>query len=256
MPDVEQQLLELGASLEWPATPQLAARVRYRVAGPSRTWYQSPWAIAAIALLVALVALVAYTPTRDVIARWFNLHANIQRTEHPPTPSPLPSGPLGQRLGLGGSTTLEAARTGVNWKIAIPRSLGEPDEVYLQKAPDGPPEGEVTLVYSARPGIPVSSQTGVSVLITEARGAVDAGFFGKMLGSESTLEEVRVNGHPGFWIAGKPHVFFFIDAKGSFRQETMRLATNTLIFDNGGTVVRIEGDLTKAQAMEIARSLS
>jgi hypothetical protein len=36
----------------------------------------------------------------------------------------------------------------------------------------------------------------------------------------------------------------------------MRLATNTLIFDNGGTVVRIEGDLTKAQALEIAKSLS
>jgi hypothetical protein len=35
----------------------------------------------------------------------------------------------------------------------------------------------------------------------------------------------------------------------------MRLATNTLILDQGGTVVRIEGNLTKAQAMEIAASL-
>ena len=38
MPDVEQQLLELGMTLDWPATPQLAARVRYRVATPRRAW--------------------------------------------------------------------------------------------------------------------------------------------------------------------------------------------------------------------------
>jgi hypothetical protein len=256
MPDVEQQLFELGASLDWPATPNLAARVRYRVAEPSRVWYQSRWALAAVALLIALAALVIYTPTRDVIARWFNLHANIQRTENPPTPSPLPPGPLGKRLGLGDQTTLDAARTQVQWKITIPQSLGQPDEVYLQQPPDGPSQGEVTLVYSARQGIPVSGQTGVSVLITEARGTVDKGFFGKMLGPDATLEEVQVNGHPGYWIAGKPHVFFFMDANGKFRDETMRLATNTLIFDNGGTIVRIEGDLTKAQALEIAKSLT
>ena len=256
MPDVEQQLLELGRSLNWPATPELAGRVRFRLAGPSRVWYQSRWALAAVALLIALAALFAYTPTRDVIARWFNLHANIQRTEHPPTPSPLPPGPLGQRLGLGSSTTLEAARTQVQWSITVPKSLGDPDEVYLQKPPDGPAQGEVTLVYAQRPGIPASGQTGVSVLITEARGSVDKNFFGKMLGPEATLQEVQVNGHPGYWIGGKPHVFFFLDANGQFRDETMRLATNTLIFDNGGTIVRIEGDLTKAQALEIAKSLS
>ena len=255
MPDVEQQLLELGASLEWPATPQLAARVRHRVTAPSRAWHQSRWAIAAIALLVALAALVLYTPTRDVIARWFNLHASIQKVEQPPTPSPLPPGPLGQRLGLGDSTTLEAAQAQVKWRITVPASLGQPDEVYLQQPPAGPSQGEVTLVYSARPGIQVSGQTGVSVLITEARGSVDKNFFGKMLGPEAKVEEVQVNGHPGYWIAGTPHVFFFTDANGAFRQDTMRLATNTLIFDNGGTIIRIEGDMTTAQALEIAKSL-
>jgi hypothetical protein len=35
----------------------------------------------------------------------------------------------------------------------------------------------------------------------------------------------------------------------------MRLATNTLILDVGGTIVRIEGNMTKAQALEIAASL-
>jgi len=36
----------------------------------------------------------------------------------------------------------------------------------------------------------------------------------------------------------------------------MRLASNVLIFENGSTLVRIEGDLTKAQVLAIANSLS
>ena len=67
---------------------------------------------------------------------------------------------------------------------------------------------------------------------------------------------MTVAGHPGYWIAGAPHIFFFTDAHGNVRFETLRLATNTLILDVGGTVVRIEGNLTKAQALEIAASLA
>jgi len=95
----------------------------------------------------------------------------------------------------------------------------------------------------------------VSVLVTEARGAVDQNFFGKMLGPGTVLEAVTVNGHQGFWISGPLNEFFFNDANGNFRGETVRLAANTLILDYSGTVIRIEGNLTKAQALEIAASL-
>jgi hypothetical protein len=93
------------------------------------------------------------------------------------------------------------------------------------------------------------------VLITEARGKVDTNFFGKMLGSDTTIEPVTVAGNQGYWVAGSPHIFIFLDANGNFRDETMRLATNTLILDDGGTIVRIEGNLTKTQAVQIAASL-
>jgi hypothetical protein len=256
MPDLEQQLMALGTAMEWPATPNIAGRIRPRLALPRAAWYQTRWAIAAAAVLVVLAGLLAYTPTRDVLAGFLNLHAIIQRIPNPPTPSPLPAGPAGRRLGLGSQTTVAAAQVQVTWRITLPSGLGQPDEVYLQLPPSGPPEGEVTLVYHARPGIPVSSQTEVGLLITEARGATNAVFFDKMLGNDATLEDVQVNGHPGYWISGHPHVFFFTDASGQVRNETMRLATNTLIFDNGGTVVRIEGDITRAQALQIAESLT
>lgn len=212
-------------------------------------------AIAAAAVIVVIAALLAAPPSRDAIASWLNLHTLIHRTNTLPTPSPQPSGPLGQRLGLGTPTTLTAAQDNVTWQVAVPSSVGAPDEVYYQAPPTGSSGGEVTLVYSGRAGIKTSGETGVALLITEARGRVDEQFFGKMLGPDTTLEKVTIGGRQGYWIAGQPHFFFFIDADGNFRNETMRLATNTLIFDDGGTIVRLEGDLTKDQALQIAASM-
>ncbi|HEY8864845.1 MAG TPA: hypothetical protein VIO37_11860 [Candidatus Dormibacteraeota bacterium] len=258
MPELEQRLSNLGVELDWPATPNLVPAVRSRITTPvvlRGPWYQSRWALAAVAVVIALAALVAYQPSRDAIASWVNVHVFFQRVQTVPTPSPLPPGTLGQRLGLGSQTMLSDAQKQVSWHVMAPSSLGQPDEVYLQLPPTAPAKGEVTLVYATRPGIPVAGETGVSMLVTEAQGAVDRNFFGKMLGPGTTLEEVTVAGHHGYWVAGSLHDFYFIDANGSFRSETMRLATNTLVLDLGGTVVRIEGNLTKTQALDIAASL-
>jgi hypothetical protein len=259
VPELEEQLVALGAELAWPQTPDFAPRVRSRITArpvvPRVPWYQSRWALAAAAVVIAITALLAYSPSREAIADWVNVHVLFQRVNVLPSPSPQPPGPLGERLGLGGRTTLAGAQKDVAWSVRIPTSLGSPDEVYLLLPPDGAPQGEVSLVYSTRPGIPVSGQTGVAVLITEARGGINEQFFGKMLGPDTTLEPVTVGGRQGYWVTGSPHVFVFLDADGVIRPETMRLATNTLIVDEGGTVIRIEGNLTKAQALEIAASL-
>jgi hypothetical protein len=257
--DLEDQLSALGATVEWPPTPDLlptlwAGRPEgFRVLPQAQRFNRWGYAAAAVFLIAAL--LLAYTPTRNAIAGWINLHTTIQKVEHPPTPSPLPSGPLGSQLGLGTVTTLADAQSQLSWKITLPSSLGTPDAIYLQMPPIGPSAGEVTLVYASRSEIKVSGQTGVSVLVTEARGKVDENFFFKVLGPDTPLENVTVNGHPGFWISGKPHEFAFQDASGAFRMETLRLATNTLVFDNNGTIVRIEGDMMKEQALQIATSL-
>ncbi len=252
--ELEARLTQLAPELDWPTTPDLSHSVSVRIT-MRRAWYQSRWAIAAAAAIVALAALLAYAPARDTIAGWLNLHTRIQRVGQLATPTPQPPGPLGQRLGLGGLTTLEQARGALTWTVLVPSSLGQPDEVYLQLPPIAPPQGEVTLVYSERLGIPTSGQTGVAVLVTEARGAVNAQFFGKILGPATTIEDVTVGGHHGYWIAGKPHIIYLTDTQGNIRDETLRLATNTLLIDEGGTIVRIEGDLTKAQVLQIAASL-
>jgi hypothetical protein len=207
-------------------------------------------------VLIAAAALLAFPPSREAIANWVNVHTIFRQLPNLATPSPQPPGSLGSRLGLGGRVTLADAEKQIAWHIAIPSTLGRPDEVYLQPPPNAPAQGEVTLVYATRPGIPIAGQTGVSVLITEARGTVDQNFFGKMLSPNTPLDLVTVAGHQGYWISGPFNEFFFTDANGNFRNETVRLAANTLILDYGGTVIRIEGNLTKVQAVEIAASLS
>jgi len=262
VPDLEQELTALSAVIDWPPTPRLRVAVPARREGPGlfslpTRWgglgWGRPLAVAAAVVLI-LAALLAYTPTRDAIAGWLNLHTTVHRTPHLESPSPLPSGPLGKRLGLGTPTTLAQAQSKVAWPIWVPSALGQPDEVYAVLPPLGPSGGEVTLVYGARPDIKVSGQTGVSVLVTEARGRVNENYFGKTLGPDTTLENVTVNGQLGWWIAGQPHVFVITDADGNPYTATLRLATNTLIFDDNGTIVRIEGDMTKAQALQIAAS--
>ncbi len=252
---LEQQLLGLGTDLDWPATPNLAPSVSRRIASRPR-WFESRWALAAAVVIIAVGVLLANPPSRNAIAHWINLRTHFQQVPHLATPTPLPSGPIGKRLGLGDPTTLSAARAAVAWQVLVPGLLGAPDEVYLEAPPLGPVGDDVALVYSARQGIPASNLTGVAMLVTEVRGKVTSDSFGKTLGPGTTLEVVTVAGHPGYWISGAPNVFFLIDAAGNIRYETLRLATNTLLIDEGGTIVRIEGDLTKAQALQIAASLT
>jgi hypothetical protein len=246
VPDLERELTELSAAIDWPPTPrlQVVPPVRRKAALPR-------WALAVAAALVIAAGALIYAPTRDAIANFLNLHTVVHQVPGLPTPSPR----AGQSLGLGTPTTLTDAQGRLTWRITMPQALGQPDAVYLALPPVGPSGGEVTLVYATSPGIKPSGQTGVSLLVTEARGTINEQFFGKTVGPDATIEAVEINGHKGWWISGQPHIFVFTDANGNPYFDTLRLATNTLLLDDNGTVIRIEGDMTKAQALQIASSL-
>src|SRR5207247_10339380 len=179
--------------------------------------------------------LPAYTPTRNAIAHWVNGHTAFHRSETPlPSPTPLPSRRPGQYLNLGTAVTLDEARhSGIEWKILLPASLGHPDAVYVRLPPDGPSGGAVSLVYGERSDIKPSGLTGVSVLVTEARGRVNEQFLQKTLGPEVTIEQVTIDGHSGFLISRRPHNFVFTSADGTPYLDTMRLAPNTQVCDDG-----------------------
>ena len=255
MAELEPRLTDLASAIDWPATPDLRPRVRGAMVVVPRQSFGGRWVLAAVAVLVIVAVLLGYAPTRTAIADWVNLHTRLTRTNTLPTPSPLKPGPIGERLGLGPESTLAGARQAVTWHVLVPGSLGSPDEVYVDTT-TGPLGGEVTLVYGSKTGIPVAGETGASVLVTEAQGSVDQEFFGKIVAGGTTVTPVTVGGNQGWWIAGAPHIVFLLDSTGNVRSETLRLAANTLLLDAGGTVVRIEGNLSEAQAEQIAASLT
>jgi hypothetical protein len=243
--DLERDLYALGEWIEWPATPRFAAQ-RARHAPPLRI---NRWLLAAAAVvLAAVVVLAASPPIRDTVAGWLGLRGVvIQQVEHPPTPSPLPPGPLGQRLGLGDRMTLAEAETQAGFKAVVPSGLGQPDEVYYDSG-----HRMVSLVYASRPGLPAPDETGVSLLVSELPGQLEEDSFGKMLGPGEKLQQVDLGSGKAYFIGGR-HVFYFFNGPG--RTDESRLAANTLIWQREDVLIRMEGGFTQDQAAVIARSM-
>jgi len=161
---------------------------------------------------------------------------------------------LGHELLLGSPTTLADATPRLAYvSLPPPTTLGLPDAVYLL---DPPPGGQLSYVYLPRDDLPEVDATGVGVLVSQFPGTTDDTLVGKMLEGGTTLEIVRVGSATGFWIAGQPHVFMYKNAQGNVRQDTLRLASNTLIWDVGGVTVRIESNLPKDQVIDIAESMT
>jgi hypothetical protein len=169
-----------------------------------------------------------------------------------PTGTPIP---MALGLDLGVSTSLTAARHTAPFPILLPRLalLGSPDEVYVRP---GPPV-QIALVYRARPGLPRAAGTGIGVLLTEFAGSLDPerAFYFKGLGPGTTLTGVRVGGHPGYWLSGHPHAFFYADAAGNIQYETIRLAGNTLLWQQGSLTLRLESALDEQAALRIAAAV-
>jgi hypothetical protein len=253
--ELERALRELGPRFPYPPTPNLAAAVRRRIVAqpvaPVRrlALWRDPQrvALAAAAVLVLAGAAALINPTtRDAIAHFFHVRGvSVTRVSALPSLSPM------SPLNLGRRTTLADAQTAVSFTIAAPAELGAPDAIYLDS---GVPGGVVALAYTSRPGIPLVKQTGLGVLITEFRGDLIPGFLTKEVGPSTTMQEISVNGDPGWWVAGEPHTVF-VQVSGTDYQVQLRMAANTLIWERHGVTYRIESGLSRADAFRIAAGL-
>jgi hypothetical protein len=253
--ELERAIRDLGARYPYPPTPNLAVAVRRRIVArpvaPVRrlTLWRDPQRLAlaaAVVLVLVGTALLVNPTTRDAIAHFFHVRGVIVNRE-----TTLPSLSPGTPLDLGRRTTMADAQSAVKFAIAVPSELGTPDAVFVVTSIPG---GEVALAYSPRPGIPLVTQTGLGVLVTEFRGDLIPGFINKGVEEGTTAQEVSVNGDPGWWIAGQPHMIF-VQIAGQGQPETLRMAANTLIWEHGGVTYRIESSLSKAAAFRIAAGL-
>jgi hypothetical protein len=253
-PELEAVLRDLGSHYPYPSTPNLSTPVRARLA-TSPLHQRQPGlgrrplrlAFAAAILLVLVGGAVLLNPfSRDAVAHFFHV-GGVVVTRSAAVPS-VSSSPLN----LGPATTLQQAQAAVSFIIVVPSKLGPPDAVYVIP---GVPGGEVMLAYKAKPGIPLVPQTGLGVLITEFQGNVVPEFLSKELGPDSQLEETSVSGDPAWWISGHPHGLIVQVTPGQYHQEELRLAANTLVWQDEGVTLRIESGLSKSNAMNLASQM-
>ncbi|HLZ68680.1 MAG TPA: hypothetical protein VKV26_02105 [Dehalococcoidia bacterium] len=268
--DVElaRALRELAGALAFPPEPELAARVRAslpqrrQARRPRPFWAPRPaagWLAGAALLFVALLAglaLLLSPSARNAVADRLGLrgvHITLAPSLTPhPRPSATPAGsPAATALQLGEPVSLAEAEAAAGFRVFVPAALGAPNAVYLDRSVPG---GAVTLLYAPRPGLPPAATTGVGLLLSEFRGGIEPDFLGKGVSPGTTLTPLTVGGEAGWWLEGAPHVVFYHAPDGQVRQDRIRLAGNTLLWEHGALTLRLEANLARDAALRIAES--
>ncbi len=189
--------------------------------------------------------MAAVPGARHALLDLFGLRgATVERRDRLPTPPPE------RALDLGTRTTLAGARLGFD--PLVPGGLGEPAGVYVRRATPG---GELSLAYPARPGLPRTGGTRLGLIVSEFRGDLAPEYIGKLVGTGTTAERLRVGTDRAVWIEGAPHFFFYRGPDGRFVDGSLRLARNVLLVERGDLLIRLEGALARDRAIAIARSL-
>ena len=233
--DLEQRLVGLGATLELPPAPDVVPAVLSRL--PARRRRGRPARRTLVLALAATLLLaggaMAVPPTRHEILQVLGLRGvKIERVRRLPPAAAR----TGLRLGLGRPIPLNRARHAAGFTAVLP------------------PGPAVAFLGHDVPGGRISVLIG-RVLIIEFRGSSSAPFIFKMVGPGTRLERVRINGGPGFYLSGAPHVVIFQTQTGEIQADNVRLAGNVLIWQQGPLTIRIEGARTLATARALAQSL-
>jgi hypothetical protein len=225
MAELEHDLRSLAALVELPAERDLWPGVGARLAPtrPGRRWLRAAVAVLVAAALAIGIAF-AVPPARSAILRFLGLEGvTIVRVDKLP-PAGRGPGAIGRRV------TLDRAEHMLAFDPLLP-GIGAPDAVYVD-----PNQMLLTLIYGKHD---------VRLRITELIAGSPA--FTKIVDISQLVERVRIKGRAGYWIAGE-HV-----VSGLFGEP--ELSASALIWEQLPVTVRIEGRITKAEALRIAGSV-
>jgi len=243
-------LQDLGAGLDLPpgGDPAAAAVVRIRAAAgkPAAVPYRRREARRVVRVTLATAAVVILV----VVAL------------------PGPRAALARFLGIGGVEVITGAQLDpgldaaydLGDPVAVDRSvdrfpgdvdalvdeLGRPAEAW-----SGRPEGATSLLWPASDRLPDLGDTGAGLILT-AFPTSDTPEITKLSATEGAIDAATVAGLPGMWVSG-PHAMGFVTPDGE--RASVRLAANALVWTDGHTTYRLESELTRSQAVELADRL-
>lgn len=242
MASLERELERLARAVTYPPTPLLTSAVRRRLAeAPERE--PGPWALpagrrarAGLALAAVVAALAVslglWAPGREAVADFFD-RIRIFQTEE--SPAGLPRDIVGTPVSL----TEAQQRLGFTPREATCPKGAELKRTLLQSFPGF---RGVVLFYEHE------GEPGFALFETQ-------GGLGKGLPSGAEAEPVAGLGNQAYWLEGMRIVEYY-DEQGQTIVESRRATdTNTLVWDEGGLLFRVEGDLTLEFALCVARSL-
>ena len=230
MSELELRLNALRDEIAWPETPALEPTFDRR---PARLLRLRPLALGLAILLAVLAGVLALSPgARSAFLEIFHLQgATVERVER------LPEVEV-QAIDFGEQVSREEAERRVGFKLV---DLGEPDAVFVRGS------RMASLVYG-----PVEKPR---LVLSELRGAVWDGFVKKVGSLGTRIEQVKVDGERGLFIIGDEHFVMFLDENSAITDEPTYLAGTVLLWNRGPLLLRLEGDLTRAEALELARSV-
>ncbi len=225
MPDLEQQLTALAAELDWPPTPRLRASIPLPARQPrART---APYWLGGQGWRLPLSLSPRFRRPLAVAAAALLIVA-IALTAYPPsrdaiarwvnlhtTIQRVPNPPT--------PSPLPSGSTGERLHLGSPISLEAAQQKVTWKIAAPPSLGPPDEVYLKEPPSG-PSQSEVALVYVKRPGITES------------------------------RLIFFTQADGTQYFDTLRLAGNTLLFDDNGTLVRIEGDMTREQAIQLGAS--
>lgn len=222
MAELERDLRAMAAYVDLPAERDLWPAVQARLGDRRPTpWLRSAVVVAAAVALAVGIAF-AVPPARGAILRFFGLEGvSIVRVEKLPSVPRLPAV-------FGTRTTLDAAERRVGFRPLLP-NIGPPAKVFTDYS------NQAVLLLYGRPRPLRLEETGI-------------GIFQKLVSGQQRVERVSVGGNPGVWLPDAHVVGDFFDQP--------RMSGSALLWERDGITLRLEGRLTKAEALRIARSTS
>jgi hypothetical protein len=227
---LEQRLVDLGRELDWPETPRFDLGFDRR---PARRPLLRPLALGFAVLLAVLGAVLALSPgARSAFLEIFHLKgATVEQVET------LPEVEV-QTIDFGERVSRDVAEQRVGFRLV---DIGDPDAIFVRGS------RMASLVYG-----PVEKPR---VVLSQLRGAVWDGFVKKVGASGTRVENVTVEGERGLFITGEEHFVMFLDENSRITDEPTYLAGTVLLWNRGDLLLRLEGDLTRAEALELARDV-
>lgn len=239
---LEHELHSLAHELAWPQTPDVTSRVLAAIEqeqAPRRPLLRRRTALAiGLAVIVATVAALAVPQARTAILRALGLGSvRIEIVDELP--------PLAPRTDL---SLLGTPATAAEARRRFPEALqpdadvlGAPDEIRLSDDP-----AQISYAWL--------DPSGVRLLVSVIAGRFVGSSFVKALGPDSTLEDLTVDGRRAMWITGSAHGFG-IEGPGGVDFEELRLSANALLVEDEEATIRVEGDLTRDEAIRVVRAL-